>query len=252
MFDLKGQVAVVTAGCDGIGRAAAEALRALGATVVATSRDGATAERRTADWSDDGLTARTLTFETDETNAFFAGLAAELGGVHILVNCAAGRTAGVSVEQTDAADFAAAVESGVATAFTCSRAAVTARRDTDIRSIVNVGSIYGVLAVDHRIYDDPGRQAPIAYACAKGALVQLTRYLAAYWAPLEVRVNCVSPGGVQRDQPPAFVANYADRVPMGRMAEVGEVAGAIAYLASPASSYVTGENIMVDGGLHAW
>ena len=120
------------------------------------------------------------------------------------------------------------------------------------RSIVNVGSIYGSLAVDHRIYEDAERQTPIGYALAKGALVQMTRYLAAYWAPQGVRVNCVSAGGIKRAQTPGFYANYSSRVPMARMAEAEEIASAVAFLAGDASSYITGVDLLVDGGLHVW
>ena len=126
------------------------------------------------------------------------------------------------------------------------------RDKTNIRSIVNIGSIYGRHAVDHRIYETPDRQTPITYACAKAAVAQMTRYLAAQWAPLSVRVNCVSPGGVKRAQTAEFYRRYSSRIPMGRMAEPNEIAGAVAFLASDASNYITGVDLSVDGGLHVW
>jgi NAD(P)-dependent dehydrogenase (short-subunit alcohol dehydrogenase family) len=138
------------------------------------------------------------------------------------------------------------------TAFLCAQAVMSIHDKTKTSSIINIGSIYGSMAVDHRIYEDPSYQSPIAYACSKGALIQMTRYLAAYWAPRGVRVNCVSAGGIRGDQTPEFLARYNGRVPMARMAEAGEVSAAIAFLASDASSYMTGVDLPVDGGLHAW
>lgn len=247
---LAGTVAVVTAGCGGIGLVIARQLAAAGARVVATSRDpgGLAAADTVETLAAEGIEARRLTFGEDETAEFFRAVAADLGRVDILVHAAAGRTPGLAVEQVTVEAFRQELDDSLIAAFLCARAAV----DAGAHTVVQVGSVYGVLAVDHRIYTDPARQTPITYACAKAALVQMTRYLAALWAPRGVRVNCVSVGGIRRAQEPEFLANYSRRVPMGRMAEPEEVAGAVLFLASPQSGYVTGENLMVDGGLHAW
>ena len=115
-----------------------------------------------------------------------------------------------------------------------------------------MGSIYGHLAVDHRIYLTPAAQTGISYAIAKAGLSQMTQYLAAYWATKNIRVNCVSPGGIKREQDPAFLANYNQKVPMGRMAEPQEVATAVRFLVSDDSSYITGQDLLIDGGMHIW
>ncbi len=251
---LAGNVAVVTAGCAGLGLAVAQRLVEDGATVVATSRDPATVERCNDRWAGTGqsLTARHLDFDATTCDGFFCGVAETFGAVNILVNAAAGRGPAKTVEQTAPPDLLEHYSATVLTAFNCSQSVVKNSERTHIQSIVNIGSIYGVLAVDHRIYDDPQRQTPVAYACAKAALVQLTRYLAAYWGPSNIRVNCVSIGGVAGDQDEQFRHRYNARVPLGRMAQPSEAADVVAYLAGPRSSYITGSNIMVDGGLHAW
>ncbi len=254
MFGLDGKVAVITAGCAGIGLEIGRTLARHGARVVATTRSAETADARNAEWRASGvsISARETNLSPESIAALVDEVAEAFDGLHVLVNCAGGRFAAKPVEATGPDDLRKEFEASVTTAFACSQAAVMARQKTAIESIVNIGSIYGTLAVDHRVYPDPGRQTSIAYACAKSALVQMTRYLATYWAPLKIRVNCVSPGGVAGGQTEDFLSRYCARVPMGRMAEAGEVAGAVAFLASAASSYVTGENLMVDGGLHAW
>ncbi len=248
--ELADAVAVVTAGCGGIGLEIAHALNRAGARVVATSRDPGRLDGDTSAeaLAAEGLDVRALTFGEAETAAFFRTVADDHGRLDILIHAAAGRSPGLAVDQVTAEAFREELDDGIVSAFLCARAAA----DAGARSIVTIGSIYGVLAVDHRIYTDPGRQTPITYACAKAALVQMTRYLAAVWAPRGVRVNCVSVGGIRRAQEPQFLANYSHRVPMGRMAEPNEVAGAVLFLASPQAGYVTGENLMVDGGLHVW
>lgn len=124
-------------------------------------------------------------------------------------------------------------------------------------SIINVLSIYGVVAPDQRIYEGSqyeGRaiNTPAVYSTSKAAVWGLTRYLATYWGNCGVRVNAISPGGVYSGQNDIFVKRYSERVPMGRMAKPDEMSGAVIYLASRASSYVTGQNIVVDGGLTVW
>lgn len=118
-------------------------------------------------------------------------------------------------------------------------------------SIVNVSSIYGFLSPDFRIYNDNKEEYnSSAYGITKSAILQMTRYYATHLAP--IRVNSVSPGGIYRDHPKSFVDAYSDRVPLKRMAQPNEIADAIVFLLSDRSSYITGHNLVVDGGLSAW
>jgi NAD(P)-dependent dehydrogenase (short-subunit alcohol dehydrogenase family) len=124
-------------------------------------------------------------------------------------------------------------------------------------SIIQTSSIYGVMAPDKRIYEGShylGRQinTPAVYSTSKAATIGLTRHLAAYWADKGIRVNTLTPGGTESGQNDTFKRLYSNRVPMSRMAKQGEMVGALLYLASDASSYVTGQNIIVDGGLSCW
>jgi NAD(P)-dependent dehydrogenase (short-subunit alcohol dehydrogenase family) len=124
-------------------------------------------------------------------------------------------------------------------------------------SIVNVSSIYGILSPDQSLYEfrrEAGEEfvKPVAYSVSKSAILNLTRYLATYWASSGVRVNTITLAGVAAGQPQPFVDAYTKRVPVGRMAEAGEFVGAVVFLAADASSYVTGANLVVDGGWSAW
>lgn len=124
-------------------------------------------------------------------------------------------------------------------------------------SIIQTASIYGTMAPDQRIYEGSdylGRRinTPVAYSTSKTAIVGLTKYLATYWADKNIRVNTLSPGGIENGQNDEFKLRYSARIPLGRMAEQDEMVGALLFLASDASSYMTGQNIVVDGGLSAW
>jgi NAD(P)-dependent dehydrogenase (short-subunit alcohol dehydrogenase family) len=124
-------------------------------------------------------------------------------------------------------------------------------------SIIQTSSIYGILAPDQRIYDNSlymGYQinTPAVYSVSKAAVIGLTQHLAAYWAGKNIRVNSITPGGVESGQNQTFIDNYSRRVPMNRMAKRNEMVGALLYLASDASSYVTGQNLVIDGGLSIW
>jgi NAD(P)-dependent dehydrogenase (short-subunit alcohol dehydrogenase family) len=123
-------------------------------------------------------------------------------------------------------------------------------------SIINIGSLYAGVAPDTRFYDhiqsDPPFLKPPAYGASKAAVVNLTRYLAALWAPQGVRVNALSPGGVLGAQDEEFKRKFCERVPMGRMAVAADLRGPLLFLASSASSYVTGIELIVDGGFTAW
>ncbi len=123
-------------------------------------------------------------------------------------------------------------------------------------SIINIGSLYASVSPDARFYDHLGNQPPFlkppAYGASKAALVNLTRYLSTHWGPFGVRVNALSPGGVEGDQDDAFKRKFTARVPLGRMAAARDLGGPLIFLASDASSYVTGIELLVDGGFTAW
>ena len=114
-------------------------------------------------------------------------------------------------------------------------------------SIINIASIYGIYGPDWKLYEETEMSNPASYAASKGGLVQLTRWLANTLAP-KVRVNCLSPGGILRDQPKAFIEKYEARTPLSRMAKEEDIMGAIAFFASDASNYITGQNLVIDGG----
>ena len=118
-------------------------------------------------------------------------------------------------------------------------------------SIINIASIYGVVAPDYELYRGTSMGNPAAYAASKGGLLQLTRWLATTLAP-SVRVNAISPGGVERKQPPQFIDRYVKRTPLRRMAMEEDFKGVIALLASDSGSYITGQNLVVDGGWSIW
>ena len=121
-------------------------------------------------------------------------------------------------------------------------------RDRGKGSIINISSIYGVVANDPTIYEDTDMRQPPTYNFVKAGMINFTRYLACYYGKQGVRANCISPGGYFNDQPKPFLDNYTKRVPIGRMLYNKDIKGAVVFLASDASEYVTGANLMVDGG----
>ena len=118
-------------------------------------------------------------------------------------------------------------------------------------SIVNIGSIYGVFGPDWQLYENTTMANPAAYSASKGGLIQITKWLSTTLAP-KIRVNAISPGGILRGQPIDFVRKYEDKIPLKRMASENDICGAIAFFASDLSAYVTGQNLMVDGGFGVW
>jgi NAD(P)-dependent dehydrogenase (short-subunit alcohol dehydrogenase family) len=157
---------------------------------------------------------------------------------------------------TDAWDADLAV--GLKGAFLCSREFGAAMADAGGGAILNVASDLALIGPDQRIYREPGLAdeqqmvKPITYSVVKAGLVGMTRYLATYWADRGVRVNAISPGGVAAGQDEAFVDRLTNLIPMGRMAKPDEYKAAIAFLVSDASSYMTGANLVIDGGRTAW
>ena len=181
----------------------------------------------------------------------------QLGGLDILIHCAAyvGTTkiSGwvVPLEQQSVATWDEAIRVNLTSAFIMTQEAKQALSVSGHGSVIFFGSTYGVSGPDMRLYEGTDMGNPAGYAASKGGLIQLMRYFATVLAP-RIRVNTISPGGVFRNQPEAFHERYKYRTPLGRMATEEEFKGAVAYLASDLSAYVTGHNLMVDGGWTSW
>ena len=175
----------------------------------------------------------------------------ERGSLDILVN-----NAGIGVFtpfwERDYEEFMHVMSVNAGGTFLCTREALRLMKDQGQGAIINIGSIYGVISSDPRIYTDCARMNSEVYSASKAAVIHLTKYFAVHAAPLGVRVNCVSPGGVFNNQGNDFVLNYIHRTPFNRMAKDQDICGAVIFLASSDADYISGQNIIVDGGFTAW
>ncbi|WP_250499863.1 SDR family oxidoreductase [Caballeronia sp. GAWG1-5s-s] len=261
LMSLSGRTAVVTGGAGHIGAAMAEALAEAGATVVLVDRQRDQLQP-TADGIRSRTSARVETFELELADEYAVRALPEqvaqlCGGLDILVNCAAfvgtSQLEGWAVpfEQQKTPAWRAAFEVNVTSVFELVQASLPWLKRSGKGSVINISSLYGVVGPDWRLYEGTAMGNPAAYGASKGALIQLTNWLSTTLAP-NVRVNTISPGGVWRNQPETFTKRYVERTPMGRMAIEEDFKGAALYLASDLSAYVTGQNIVVDGGWCAW
>ncbi|WP_411037485.1 SDR family oxidoreductase [Shinella sp. BYT-45] len=262
MMSLEGRVAVVTGGAGHIGRAVAAGLAELGATVCLLDRSEE-ALGTAAEGIRDGLAgARVeclrIDLESEDDRSRVAGEVTDrFGRLDILVNNAGfvgdSRLTGwvTDFERQSIETWRRAIEVNLTAAFHLSQSLSGLLRASGHGSIVNVSSIYGNVGPDMSLYDGTAMGNPAAYAVSKGGVVQMTRWLSTVLAP-QIRVNCVSPGGVARGQPAPFVERYIARTPLGRMGREDDFIGAVCYFASDLSAWVTGQNLMVDGGWTAW
>lgn len=265
-FDLTGRVAVVTGGAGILGRHFCRGLAEHGADVAVIDVDGSRAEALASDIARQSG-QRSIGIGLDLRNEAalelsIARIEAELGPIDVLHNNAATKGNDLSaffaeVEHFDMATWREIMEVNIDAMFAVSRV-VGSRMATRRRgSIIQTASIYGVVGPDQRIYEGSlymGRQinTPAVYSTSKAAVIGLSRHLAAYWGDKNVRVNSLTPGGVESGQNALFQQRYGARVPLRRMAQPEEMVGALIFLASDASTYVTGQNIIVDGGLSVW
>ena len=261
LMDLTGRVAIVTGGAGHIGRAACAALAELGANVCVLDRTAAACSD-VADQITNEFDVACLGMPVDLANEDQIRVAPQqavekFGRLDILINCAA--FVGTSSLPGWAEDFEkqtsdawrAALELNLTAPFLLAQSAAPFLAVNKSGSIINVSSIYGMLGPDWSLYADTGMKNPAAYGASKGGLIQLTRYLATTLGP-DIRVNTVSPGGIKRGQAQAFQERYVAKTPLARMGTEEDLKGAIAYLASDLSAWVTGQNIAVDGGWTSW
>lgn len=188
----------------------------------------------------------------DSVQSAFAEIKEISGSIDIIINNA-GVAVFTSFEDRDFKDFMKVMRVNAGGTFLCIKEGSKLMRDTKIKgSIVNIGSIHGIVSGDPRIYTDCDRKTAECYGASKAAIIHLTKYFAVHLAEYDIRVNCISPGGVFNEQGKDFVNNYIYRTPMKRMAHEAEIADSAIFLASDKSSYITGQNIVVDGGWTSW
>jgi gluconate 5-dehydrogenase len=256
LFDLSGRVALITGGCGHLGSAMARALAEAGASVVLSSRDDARAVEAARALPTIGA-ARHFGMALDhmQPDSLPAGVARAIelaGQIDILVNN--GHEALAADWTTVTPEEFSRQLSNATGYFELAR---LVRNHVVERgapaSIILLGSMYGVVGSYPDAYEGVCAASPVAYHALKGAVVHLTRHLAVYWGADRVRVNCLSPGPFPRDTAPAvMVERLSRKSPLGRMGQPSELKGAIVFLASDASSYLTGQNLLIDGGWTAW
>lgn len=262
LFRLDGQVAIITGAAGLLGEQHAIALSDFGASVVLTDLRVEGCEQ-TAGRILERNQIQVVAWPCDVTQklawqALLEQVMSYFGRIDILVNNAAFTTASRSANY-DAAfqdfpleDWQQILVVNLTGTFLGCQVIGSQMLAQRSGSIINMASLYGVVSPNHRMYPETGIHQPVAYSVSKAGVIALTRYLATLWAGQGVRVNSITPGGVYNQHPDLFDSRYASLSPMGRMAHRDEMRGALIYLASAASTYCTGHNLIVDGGWTAW
>lgn len=265
MFSLKDKVAIVTGALGLIGKNHCHALTEAGASVVVCDLN----EVECADFAS-SLSVLSLGISADITDKqsvtrLKEKVLANYGRIDVLVNNAAindkfedpqAALTESMFENYPVEMFKESLDVNVIGMFLCCQIIGSEMAERGIGSIINVASTYGIVAPDQSIYkNEKGEQTfykSAAYPVTKGAVISFTKFLATYWGNKGIRVNTLSPGGVQDNQDEFFIKNYSSKTPLGRMAHPTDYKGALVFLASDASSYMTGANLVVDGGWTAW
>ena len=258
MFDLKGKVAWVVGGAGYLGPAVCRALAEHGAHVVVADIQAQAADKTRGLLAADGLSAEAMTLDiTDEAavTAVADELAERHGRLDIAVNMTHYST-GLPIDEMCMAEWEKGLRVTLTGAYVLSRQAGRVMMARGGGSIIHFSSMYGKVSPDPRIYHPPLAPNPVDYGAAKAAILQLVRYQAVMWGPKGVRVNAVVPGAFPNPAGQStgadFIKRLGERAPLGRVGRPMEIAGAVVFLASEAASFVTGTQIVVDGGWTAW
>ena len=261
LMNLKGRIALVTGACGFLGSVICETLAEQGCDLILLDLPESNFEDlhlRIEEQNDVKIyTIKSNLEDADSRQNAIKKVLKEHKQLNILINTAAlvGSTPldgwATSFENQSLETWDRAFNINLTSVFHLARDLFPLIKKSGHGSIINIGSIYGVSAPDYSIYESEEIGNPAAYSSSKGGLIQLTKWLSTTLAH-EIRVNCVSPGGIIRDQSDTFISKYKQKTPLRRMALEEDFKGIIAYLASDLSEYVTGQNIMVDGGWTSW
>jgi NAD(P)-dependent dehydrogenase (short-subunit alcohol dehydrogenase family) len=260
LMSLKGRRALITGAAGGLGKIIVQTLAELGADLVLLDRVdtpiSALADESKKTWGVDATFHYCDLESQTDRDSLIATLKQE-GQLDILINNAAfvGTSGlqgwGVPFAEQSVETWRRALEVNLTAAFHLCQGFTPLLQVSGHGSIINIGSIYGEYGPDWSLYAGTSMSNPAAYAASKGGLLQLTRWLSTTVAP-RVRVNAISPGGIARGQPQGFVERYEARTPLGRMATEDDLRGVVAFLASDMAAYVTGQNLLIDGGWGVW
>jgi gluconate 5-dehydrogenase len=252
LFDLSGRLILITGGYGHLGRAMVAGLLAQGATVVVLGRSEQSFTETFAE-----VLPATLHFQecdvasTPSVREALRACRTQHGLPHVLINNAV-YSEGQQPDALTDEQFARGLDGSAGSAYRCLREVLPYLRENGGGKIINVASMYGLVAPDFRAYDEhPQFLNPPHYGAAKAAVIQLTRYFASYLGPENIQVNCVSPGAFPSErvqQESGFVQELEQRIPLGRIGRPQDLAGAFVFLSAPASDFVTGHNLVVDGG----
>jgi len=260
LFSLENKTAIITGGYGHLGSSISKGLAAFGANVILIGRN----EEKLKKYISENQISFNNKFEyevcdvtkEDKFKSIVEKANKKYGSIDILLNNAYEKQNEEFQDMTKS-EWDHAIENTLTHYVTCSRAVSKKMLKQKHGSIINIASLYAYLGVDHRIFLDLGNNPPIHYAVSKGGILQLTRYLATLWAKNGIRVNSLSPGYFPKKRPdvperPDYIEEISKRTPMGRIGQPDELIGAVIYLASDASSFVTGQNLIVDGGWSCW
>ncbi|RAJ93123.1 NAD(P)-dependent dehydrogenase (short-subunit alcohol dehydrogenase family) [Larkinella arboricola] len=260
LFSLTGKVAIVTGGAGFFGTPISLALAEAGAQVVIASRDGEKCRKFAETLQEKGLLAEGMALDLEEETSirqFVQAVKEQFGRIDVLVNNAVSRDGFQNLEDIDKASWEKAQRINSTGLVLITQAVVEVMKPQRSGSIINISSIQGAVGPNFPVYGNTGMTSPVNYTYDKWGMVGFTKWLANYYGKDNIRANCISPGGygpgvAQMSGKDEFIENYKRLTPLGRFADDDDIKGPVVFMASDASAFVTGQNLLVDGGWTSW
>ena len=261
LFRLDGKVAIVTGGAGYFGKPISIGLAEAGAQVIIASRDGTKCREYASVIRERGLKAEGFSLDLAEEssiNGFVKEVIEKYTRIDILINNAVSRSGMKDLEQLSKSDIEKEQSINTTGLMLLTRSVVAAMREQGYGNIINISSIQGVVGPHFPVYGKTGMTSPVNYTYDKWGMVGFTKWLANYYGRFNIRANCISPGGYgpgingKSGERAEFIENYKRLTPLGRFAEDDDIKGPVVFLASDAAAYITGHNLVVDGGWTSW